>query len=133
MCEVFEVGVTQILAGEICSDANVEDVRTARALLLESGQAHALAGIFKALSDPTRLRIISALTDREFCVGDLAEALGMEQSAVSHQLGDMRDRGLVRSHREGRHVYYRLDDEHVADLYAQGLAHAKHHQSTRHR
>ncbi len=127
------MGLTQVQTGPVCTDANAEDVRAAKALLLESGQARALAGIFKALSDPTRLRIISALAEREFCVGDLAEALGMEQSAVSHQLGDMRDMGLVRSHREGRHVYYRLDDEHVADLYAQGLAHAKHHESTTHR
>ncbi len=127
------MGITQIEAKPVCTDARAEDVREARGLLLESEQARALAGIFKALSDPTRLRIISALAEREFSVGDLAEALGMEQSAVSHQLGDMRDMGLVRSRREGRHVYYRLDDEHVADLYAQGLAHAKHHESIGHR
>jgi ArsR family transcriptional regulator len=127
------VGLIQVHAGPACTETNTSDVRASKALLLENGQARALAGIFKALSDPTRLRIISALAEREFCVGDLAEALGMEQSAVSHQLSDMRDMGLVRSHREGRRIYYRLDDEHVADLYAQGLAHAKHHESTRHR
>jgi DNA-binding transcriptional ArsR family regulator len=97
-----------------------------RDCMIDTPTARALAGIFKALSDPTRLRIISALAEREFCVGDLAEALGMEQSAVSHQLGDMRDMGLVRSRKQGRHVYYRLDDEHVRDLFRLTLAHVRH-------
>ncbi len=109
-----------------CGEVRDADVRAARACMLDGATARSLAGVFKALSDPTRLRIISALANREFCVGDLAVALDMEQSAVSHQLSDMRDMHLVRFRKEGRHVYYRLDDQHVADLFAQGLAHVRH-------
>ncbi len=79
--------------------------------------------MFRSMSDPTRLRIMSLLSEGEYCVTDLVAALGMEQSTVSHQLRDMREAGWVRYRREGRHVFYSLDDEHVRDLYRQGLAH----------
>ena len=82
-----------------------------------------LAGVFKSLSDPTRLRIISLLAERELCVTDLVAMLEMEQSTISHQLRDMRNVGLVSFRREGRHVFYRLDDPHVRSLFEQGLAH----------
>ena len=94
--------------------------------LLETDVARDVAAVFKALSDPTRLRIISALADGEICVGDLAQALEMGQSTISHQLSDMRAMRLLRFRKEGRHVYYRLDDDHVRDLYAQALAHVRH-------
>jgi DNA-binding transcriptional ArsR family regulator len=69
------------------------------------------------------LRIISLLAEREFSVSDLAEALELEQSTLSHQLRDMRAQRLVAFHREGRRVFYRLDDPHVRSLFEQGLAH----------
>jgi ArsR family transcriptional regulator len=94
--------------------------------MLDAGAAKALAAIYRALGDPTRLRLISALAEREFCVNDLAAALEMEQSAVSHQLGDLRALHLVRYRREGRHVFYRLDDAHVRDIFAASLAHLRH-------
>jgi ArsR family transcriptional regulator, lead/cadmium/zinc/bismuth-responsive transcriptional repressor len=100
--------------------------RRARTDLLEISIARDLASVFTALSDPTRLRIISALADGEICVNDLAQALEMSQSAISHQLSDMRAMRLLRFRKEGRHVYYRLDDEHVRDLYRQALAHVRH-------
>ena len=109
-----------------CGETLAGDVLAARSAMVDGATAKSLAAVYKALSDPTRLRLISALADREFCVGDLAAALDMEQSAVSHQLGDMRDMHLVRFRRAGRHVYYRLDDEHVRDLFALGLAHVSH-------
>ena len=115
-----------------CTEISADDVRAARSCMLDSDTAKKLAGIFRALGDPTRLRLISALAQREFCVGDLTAALEMEQSAVSHQLSDMRDLQLVRSRKEGRHVYYRLDDEHVYDLFHQGLAHVRHAESGQH-
>ena len=74
-----------------CGEVKADDVRAARVCMIAGATAKSLAGVFKALSDPTRLRIISALAEREFCVGDLAAALEMEQSAVSHQLSDMRE------------------------------------------
>ena len=109
-----------------CTEVNANDLQAARECMIDGVTAKSLAGMFRALSDPTRLRIISVLTEREFCVGDLTAALGMAQPAVSHQLRDMHALQLVRSRREGRHIYYRLDDEHVSNLFRQALAHARH-------
>jgi len=94
-------------------------------LLAEEGAVR-LAETFKALSDPTRLRIVSLLAGAELCVYDLAAVLGMGQSAVSHQLRTLRDLRLVRWRREGKQVFYTLDDEHVADLFRRGLEHVEH-------
>jgi ArsR family transcriptional regulator, lead/cadmium/zinc/bismuth-responsive transcriptional repressor len=103
--------------------ADAADVRTPEPGLIALLVARRLAEVFKSLSDPTRLRIISMVSEREFCVTDLAAALEMEQSTISHQLRDMRKLGLVSFRREGRHVFYRLDDPHVRSLFEQGLAH----------
>jgi len=97
--------------------------RAARARLIAPAAAQTLARVFKSLSDPTRLRIISLLAEQEFCVTDLAATLEMEQSTISHQLRDMRAQRLVSFRREGQHVYYRLDDPHVRRLFEQGLEH----------
>ncbi len=85
-----------------------------------------LADLFSALSDPTRLRIISVLLDGERNVGEIAAQLGMTESAVSHQLRGLRQMRLVRSRKEGRQVYYALDDDHVSKLYLMGLDHVEH-------
>jgi ArsR family transcriptional regulator, lead/cadmium/zinc/bismuth-responsive transcriptional repressor len=85
-----------------------------------------MSDLFGALGDPTRLRIVAALESRELCVRDLASALGMSESAVSHQLRALRSLRLVQFRREGRQNYYSLDDEHVSTLYAQGLEHVTH-------
>ena len=103
-----------------------EQVRAAQAHLIGSQVAVSLAEMFKALSDPTRVRIVSLLAEAELCVCDLAAILGMEQSAVSHQLRTLRDLRLVRWRREGRQIFYTLDDEHVADLFRRGLEHVSH-------
>ena len=96
---------------------------TARIAPIAPAAAKRLARVFRSLSDPTRLRIISLLSQREYCVTDLVTALGLEQSTISHQLRDMRAAGWVRYRREGRRIFYALDDEHVRDLYGQALAH----------
>lgn len=85
-----------------------------------------LADLFSALSDPTRLRIISVLLEGERNVGELAAQLQMTESAVSHQLRGLRQLRLVRSRKDGRQVYYALDDDHVAKLYRLGLEHVEH-------
>src|SRR5690606_2545857 len=91
-----------------------------------AGERAGMVEIFGALADPTRLRIIAALATRELCVLDLAAAIGLSQSAVSHQLRVLRDRGLVRARRAGRRAYYRLDDDHVETLFRQARDHAGH-------
>lgn len=94
-------------------------------LLQEQTSTH-LADLFSTLSDPTRLRIISVLLDGEMNVGDIAAQLAMTESAVSHQLRGLRHMKLVRSRKNGRQVYYALDDDHVAKLYRLGLDHVEH-------
>ena len=94
-------------------------------LIKENTFTH-LADLFSALSDPTRLRIISVLLEGELNVGDIASQLGMTESAVSHQLRGLRQLHLVRSRKDGRQVYYAVDDDHVARLYRLGLDHVEH-------
>jgi len=95
-------------------------------MLLKESIYTNLADLFGALSDPTRLRIISVLLDGEMNVGEIAAQLTMTESAVSHQLRGLRQMRLVRGRREGRQVFYSLDDDHVAKLYRMGLDHAEH-------
>ncbi|GAB4453920.1 MAG: hypothetical protein OHK0041_18080 [Anaerolineales bacterium] len=95
-------------------------------MILSEPASARLADLFSALSDPTRLRIISALLDGEMNVGEIAARLGMTESAVSHQLRGLRQMRLVRSRKEGRQVFYALDDDHVSKLYLLGLDHVEH-------
>jgi DNA-binding transcriptional ArsR family regulator len=84
-----------------------------------------LSRLFSALSDPTRLKILHALTvTEELCVCDLAALAELSVSAVSHQLRLLRDRDLVRARREGRMVFYSVDDDHIAVLMGTGVEHA---------
>lgn len=85
-----------------------------------------LADLFNALSDPTRLLIISALIEHEMSVGEIARGIKISESAVSHQLRGLRQMRLVRPRKEGRQVYYCLDDDHVARLFQMGLDHVIH-------
>ena len=85
-----------------------------------------LANMFSALSDPTRVRIIEMLLEYEQSVGAIAAQLGMTESAVSHQLRGLRLQRIVRARKEGRQVFYCLDDEHMAELFRLGLKHMEH-------
>ena len=82
--------------------------------------------IFKALSDPTRLKILVALSQSELNVGAIVEKIGLEQSAVSHQLKLLRLNHLVKFRKEGKTVFYSVDDEHVVDILDQTIKHIKH-------
>ncbi|HUT14687.1 MAG TPA: metalloregulator ArsR/SmtB family transcription factor [Anaerolineae bacterium] len=97
-----------------------------RAQLVDDNTATRLAELFTALSDPTRVRIISALSASELCVSELAATLDMSQSAISHQLRVLRQLQLVRRRRAGRTIYYSLDDEHVSTLFREGMNHVQH-------
>ena len=103
-----------------------ERVALVMASMIDEATTLGLAEIFRALGDPTRVRILHALAASELCVCDLAAILGMSQSAVSHQLRLLRSLRLVRHRREGRMVYYALDDDHIEKLLAQGLDHVAH-------
>lgn len=103
-----------------------EGVRRAQARLPDAHVASDLAALFSAFGDPTRVRLLAALAAGPLCVCDLAAVLGMTQSAVSHQLRLLRALGLVRARREGKLVWYTLDDDHVRTLLAVGAEHIGH-------
>ncbi|MGC2872607.1 ArsR/SmtB family transcription factor [Ihubacter sp. rT4E-8] len=84
---------------------------------------HSLAELFKVFGDPTRIRILYALSTEELCVQDIADKLDMSQSAISHQLRILKQMSLVKFRRDGKTIYYSLADDHVATIMAQGLEH----------
>ena len=85
-----------------------------------------MAEFFKIFGDGTRIRVLQTLMEGEKNVGDLAEELEMSQSAVSHQLRVLRQNDLVKYRKEGKVVFYSLDDEHVENVLQQGMAHLRH-------
>lgn len=93
---------------------------------LDEDTAAYLAELFRALSDTSRVRIVSALVDGERNVSSLADAIGISESAVSHHMRGLRQMRLVRGRKEGRQVFYTLDDDHIEELYRLGLDHVRH-------
>ena len=90
---------------------------------LDSGFLLDVAEFFKVFGDVTRIKMLLLLLEGEVCVSDLAEQLGMSQSAVSHQLRVLRQNSLVKFRKEGKTVYYSLDDHHVEMVLRQGMSH----------
>lgn len=84
--------------------------------ILPSEKAQLIGRFFQVLSDPTRIRLIKALADGKWCVSDLVQALEMDQPAISHQLKYLRKLALVKWEREGRHIYYTLDNSLLRDM-----------------
>ncbi|WP_341479101.1 metalloregulator ArsR/SmtB family transcription factor [Heliobacterium chlorum] len=109
---------------ELCVHRDVVDERRKQVLPNETYQG--LAHIFKALGDPSRVRLIHALSFGELCVCDLADLLELTQSAVSHQLRLLRNLRLVKYRKDGKMVYYSLDDAHILDMLQQGIEHVNH-------
>ena len=93
--------------------------------LLTGDDALRVADLFKALSDPTRVRMIGLLAHAEMCVGDLCRVLGMSQPAISHHLRVLRSAHLVNSRKQGQHVLYTLSDDHIHSLFDQSLTHVQ--------
>lgn len=85
-----------------------------------------LAEFFKILGDTTRAKILFSLDQNEMCVCDIANVLGMSKSSISHQLGTLRRSGIVKCRKEGKEVYYMLDDDHVKKLFELGVEHIEH-------
>src|SRR5918997_177061 len=128
MCIMAHMSAVQSSATQLddCEVALIHPpaVFAARAALGVLPPAPEVAGLFALLADPTRLRLLAALSAGELCVCDLATATGVNRTTVSHQLRTLREGRLVRSRREGRVIFYALDDDHVGDLLAMGIAHA---------
>ena len=96
-----------------------------RARLLAARTVEGLADTFRVLGDPTRVRILDALSTGELCVCDIASLVGISESAVSHQLRLLRGMRLVRPRRAGRQVYYAVDDHHILELLTQAMTHVE--------
>lgn len=116
-----------VRSAEACDVSEVDPRRVAdvRASLIGDREASDLAETFRVLGDPTRVRIVDAISRGELCVCDIAAVVGQSESAVSHQLRLLRGMRLVRSRRQGRMVYYALDDQHILDLFEQGRRHIR--------
>ncbi len=119
--------VAEAPGAEPCAPFHLEPARLARlrAGLMAGDVVGTLAETFRALGDPTRVRILDALAGAELCVCDLAAIVGLSQSAVSHQLRVLRSLRLVRARRAGRMAFYALDDHHIVQLFEQGLRHVQ--------
>jgi len=104
---------------------HLDRVAQARVETIPERELKRLTLLYKALGDPTRLKIAMSLNNGEMCVCDLAALLNISESAVSHQLRRLKDLSLVRNRREGQVLYYSLDDMHVADLIKIGLDHVQ--------
>ena len=115
------------ISDDVCDLVQIDlaRVRTIRAALTPPESVQALADTFSALGDPTRVRILDALSHGELCVCDLAAVLGLSQSGVSHQLRLLRGLRLVRPRRDGRVVFYALDDQHIMAIFRQTLQHVE--------
>jgi DNA-binding transcriptional ArsR family regulator len=112
---------------EVCDLVQIDlsRVKKIRAALVSPDAVQGLADTFNAMGDPTRVRILDALSHGELCVCDLAAVLKLSQSAVSHQLRLLRGMRLVRPRRDGRVVFYSLDDQHIISLFKQTLQHVE--------
>ena len=119
----LEKGKANTTLGAKITYIDPKSVREARAMVPGDRMVRALAETFGALSDPTRVRIIFALSEQELCVFDLARLLGLTGSAVSHQLRLLRGQRLVRYRKEGKVAYYSLDDDHIRNLMEECVKH----------
>ncbi len=112
-------------------DVNEEFISEVKKFIADEDLLIYLSQIFKALSDPTRLKIIYALSKGDLCVSDLSDLLNMSQSSISHQLALLRSQELIKAKRVGRLAIYSLDDDHVLSIFNQGKTHAEHKKSNR--
>jgi len=106
-CTVIHQDIVNKVKGKMIPDENLYD----------------LADLFKVFGDSTRIKILWALSESDMCVCDIAVLLNMTQSAISHQLRVLKQARLIKYHRDGKIVFYSLDDEHVRQIFNQGLVH----------
>jgi len=116
----------QDMCDETCTRTESVNTINLKESMIPQHTAVKLADIFKALGDPTRVKIIYALLQNELCVHDLTVVLEMEQSAVSHQLRYLLNLRIVKRRKSGKTVFYSLDDNHIEQTFLQTLQHIKH-------
>ena len=110
---------------ELCDSFEVHEnlLKIVNETMPEETELYDLAELFKVFGDSTRIRILFVLFEAEVCVCDLAKALNMTQSAISHQLRILKSSRLVKSRKQGEIVYYSLDDSHIGDIFAKAFEH----------
>ena len=126
MMNTIKVGDELAINDVECCDTfqtHEELLKIVHAKMPEEDKLYDMAELFKVFGDSTRIRILYVLFEAEVCVCDLAQALHMTQSAISHQLKILKQARLVKSRREGKSVFYSLSDSHVRTIIAQGLEH----------
>lgn len=106
-----------------CLIIHEETINRVKAIMPEEEKLYDLAELFKVFGDTTRIKILCALFEAEMCVCDIAALLNMNQSAISHQLRVLKQARLVKYRKDGKVVYYSLDDEHIKHIFDQGLLH----------
>ena len=112
---------------ECCDCTQVHDdiVSEVTSQLPDDEILYDLAELFKVFGDSTRFKILYALSERELCVCDISELIGVSQTAISHQLRVLKGAKLVKYRREGKNVFYALDDDHVRSIINQGMEHVE--------
>lgn len=106
-----------------CLVLHQDIIEKVKGTMLEDETLCDLADLFKVFGDSTRIKILHVLSKAEMCVCDISALLGMSQSSVSHQLKTLRQTKLVKPRRDGKVVYYSLDDDHVVQIFNQGITH----------
>src|SRR3954470_25024679 len=122
-CSYIHMSIERMALAEKCDAPHLAERR--KSALMGARTVEALAETFRILGDPTRVRILDALSGGELCVCDIATLIGTSESAVSHQLRLLRSMRLVRPRRAGRLVYYSVDDQHILELLRQALTHVE--------
>lgn len=109
-----------------CNIIHKKSVQKALNMMPKDEIFYKLADFYKLIGDTTRCKILFAISNHEMCVCDIANVLSMSKSSVSHQLGTLRRSGIVKCHKEGKEVYYTLDDDHISKVFKIGLEHINH-------
>lgn len=109
-----------------CNIIHEEKVKETKAKMLDNKLFLEATNFFKIMSDQTRLKILFALDNNEMCVCDIANTLDMTKSSISHQLSLLREQGIIKFRKEGKIVYYTLDDEHIKEVFEIAFKHIQH-------
>ena len=109
-----------------CCPLHENAVHTALENMPDNNEIEALSAFFKMMGDPTRIKMMCVMAQGEMCVQDIASALDMTKSAISHQLSGLKENKIVKSRREGKNVFYSIDDDHVHTVLNIAMTHVKH-------
>lgn len=106
-------------------EVNKDKLDKIKETMMQDEELQELSSLFKMYADPTRLKILHVLFEQEFCVCDIAYLLGMSHSAISHQLSVLRKSRIIKARREGKNMYYSLNDAHIQLIFNNGLTHIR--------